>query len=925
MKTTTNNPKLVSLLAAGLLAGGCLGAPPNVGESQEGIASVMGSYEWAVDAPWRMEPPYDKLPITFTIHDVDNQFQTPTTFGHLCGMFVAEEDENGANKAIQYYTPNRFHEVERSARWPADSDYPSFHTLKRLWAGEHVTDADLTLDGSGEFHATLLHDSIYAHAGQDRVFTAVAVVSQTCPTEFDPLAPQMNVHYPTPDEYLGHVGNTYVPYYRSWFFANTLRVHYAAQPLPKFGTGWVYGDIHYHSQGTDNEGESGMSYRAVIQTMKAMGLDFIIASDHASGGIQLTDIEKIFVDKLPDDLPYLPDWDWIKQMILDKIAGYSVPLDRTYNAARDMNLRRWKYFRSWINDPNGVNQQVLSGGGTRMPQIFLGGEVDAIPEISEAERVSGYLEYGDGLRYDWTKICTDVPSEFLTLQNLTTFQVCPTRDSLLTLAAEGGRWKVHDVQGLATITYYARQHFISMPLDPAREDGFVASNTTQYGGAFNRLKTFFEEDYGPQQNKGYVFLAHPVSAASGKTSGRMGPDILPYSDVQLQTAFQSPAFLGLQLWNEDNHLSSAPGTAFPIAGGSVRWQTVNESGQLFSLHHGAAAWDKLNLWGINPSKTSQIGWLDGGPRRSFMAGGSDAHGDMNFRREGAITGWDNAVDTALGKPRNLVFVGDNRTQTVGSAQTLGQTQTIQAFATGNFAVTDGPVVRIAIDTNNNGVIDDGDVLMGGVQTLPINNTSTTVPLIVEWKSTPEFGPVGSIDLYVGSQAGTAEGIVYAPDGHGPMKATATTTLNGPNGTTFKKISDRYWADRTGKLRITPLAKFEGYSGSRKIILDRNDYPLVTTGCHTETQIIQATCDPVTHHCTKPSTISYQVCDVSATTPPVRNFIRAFVRSSVQAPAGALGSSQWISRFGYSNPVWVVPYHRYLPGVITVGNVLTLSP
>jgi hypothetical protein len=54
----------------------------------------MGSYEWGVDAPWRMEPPYDKLPITFSLHDVASQLDGAVAFGHLCGIMVAEMDEN---------------------------------------------------------------------------------------------------------------------------------------------------------------------------------------------------------------------------------------------------------------------------------------------------------------------------------------------------------------------------------------------------------------------------------------------------------------------------------------------------------------------------------------------------------------------------------------------------------------------------------------------------------------------------------------------------------------------------------------------------------------------------------------------------------------------------------------------------------------
>ena len=42
----------------------------NTGEVVVELASVMGGLEWAIDMPWRMEPPYDRLPITVVFHDV---------------------------------------------------------------------------------------------------------------------------------------------------------------------------------------------------------------------------------------------------------------------------------------------------------------------------------------------------------------------------------------------------------------------------------------------------------------------------------------------------------------------------------------------------------------------------------------------------------------------------------------------------------------------------------------------------------------------------------------------------------------------------------------------------------------------------------------------------------------------------------------
>ena len=66
----------------------------------------------------------------------------------------------------------------------------------------------------------------------------------------------------------------------------------------------------------------------------------------------------------------------------------------------------------------------------------------------------------------------------------------------------------------------------------------------------------------------------------------------------------------------------------------------------------------MNLMGLDLDHQARLPWLAAGqPRRVFMAGGSDAHGDLSYRRAGYYLGADNANDTALGKPRNLVFAG----------------------------------------------------------------------------------------------------------------------------------------------------------------------------------------------------------------------------------------------------------------------------
>jgi hypothetical protein len=484
-----------------------------------------------------------------------------------------------------------------------------------------------------------------------------------------------------------------------------------------------------------------------------------------------------------------------------------------------------------------------------------------------------------------------------------------------------------------------------------------------------------------------------VNAASGNGFSRLGPDIVPYSDTQLMTAFRSPYFLGLQLWNEDTRVVTDPEDgAFPMAGwAGGRWGRKDEQGQKSALHHGAAAWDRMLLWGLNPSLTFGLDWLPPGtPRRVFMAGGSDAHGDLNFRQEGAVTGWSAATDTAIGKPRNLLYVpsmdngifdpgiveGLTATQatageTPGTSKTppvtgvratsavapgrlptrlaggelapgapvvaavapkttppasappqgpapwvsarfrwnaeLDQTQVVDAFRSGHFSVTDGPALRIALDTNGNGVVDGADVPMGGTAELSRAGLTT---VLVEWKSTAEFGPVTSIDLYVGSQAGNLHGAVWAPLDHGvrgPTDPSGTLVMDipGPGGRLFRRLQDGYFLPSSGTLRITVPAA-EGMRGVRRIVLSRADYPIVETECHVEESWTPAQCtgEGIHRHCTKPIKHERTVCVATSVTPAERLYVRAFARTASSIPAG--GGALPLERYAYTNPIWLHP-------------------
>ncbi len=932
------------------------------GTVKQRVASVMGGAEFGLDAPWRLEPigvdyvyqtgTYAPIPIVVSLNDASMQTdpETKKPYGTFCGVRIHEAwndgathydplDPNAHDPDVQpwqldtYIKPTdaALREIERSDKWSNSSDIAPNHRLCRHWRGDNCVN-ELDASRSAEWHATV------AYVPQQLLGAG------THAQHFSPIRSGDDVKLTITAEF-AKIGTSCAATGTMQRISEPVTIHLGEGELPRFDNGWVYGDLHYHSQGTDNDGENGYAYRPTLQAMRAMGLDFAFATDHASDSAQVTDLDPLFIDKMPD-VPYTPQF--LEEMAQDLLNNLlkSATVLQSIDAARDMNPSRFAYLRKWLNNPAndlrpGANAEAMRSftGGTRAPRLFLGGEVDVIPEISEAEKQSGMLSYGNKKSYRWGASCYELPPEFLAVGRYTTLDACPTgRNDLLENVSEGGRYMVKDIQGLLQ-RMNARQHVVYLPKDGTRDDAFVSSHSGLYGGAHERLKDILRPEYtNTMTGKGYGFLAHPMSGASGDGFGRLGPDIIPYSDVQLKTAFDSPTILGLQLWNEDTRMSRG---AWQGAAPPAYWD----------LHNGAAAWDKMLQWGLRPSQTGSLSWIPSGmPRRVYMAGGSDAHGDWNYRREGATSGTEYLTDSALGKPRNLVNVGLTRPESVLSADgssvgVFTQEQITSALAAGAFSVTDGPAVRIAIDSNNNGVIDAGDVPMGSVGYLGTG----TVPVIIEWLSTSEFQPVASLDVYVGAASTvTDKTVVYAPANHGARPADGTGVLDPysymSGGTAYRQLKDGYMADRTGLLHIVPTpADYVGsqYHGRRTILIRASDY---TVGTATDNATYGPEVCKGNFYCRKPGFA--ELCEYTCTQPvthsyeyqsaqtPNRMYVRAFARTGT--PPICAGTSatalSWQARgkcserLAYTNPVWMVPRPPLWGGVVgPIGPIMVLQP
>ena len=843
------------------------------------IAGIEGTFEYAIDAPWRMEPSlfpngrlaYGAIPIQISIHDAndvghDRQgISDPhaVALGKVCKVVVRERRPTDAQGELPTGPAtsllfSRLDEVERTmGRWPAPGEPPTVpeHVLCRAWAGEDCTGFD-RVGGSSEWHATFGY-----WPSNVKPATSLSLQVEVHLTK-DPLS-----------------SCEIVPDYNHLRLVNELSVYYAPAPLPRFGSGWLYGDLHYHSQGTDNEGESAYNYRGVIRAMGAMGMDFAFATEHASNSQQVFDVDT----KIGD------------------IFNLEFPPSEGRAGLRDMSFARFGFLHGLLHGAGGADQEagLLTGlagrlGRRRVPQIFLGGEVDLIPELPPGTRYGDVLPWGNGQEWSTENLCVG------TLLLWGPFKIgCETFGIHLLekTGTDPDAVLVDDIQGFTVD--FGRHHVVYLPRRAQDRGAFVHSNTGRYGGASRRFKELRPELEG----HGYFFAAHPFSHF--ERDGFLtdpGPTDIPWSDHLYDQVWRSPAWLGLQFWNEDARLrepvepwtgslpttdpvpsreycvlqgfgSQGPTYVCPTPGGDVGYERHDSpvlgvpyayipvdraqagfgtglfhldvappitgrfaeavDGVEEKLHHGAFTWDRLNHWGLDLRKTRALDWLPSflSPRRLFMAGGSDAHGDLNYRRTGYLVRTETINDDALGKPRNLVEVGALRGRRLPRGENAApmavpsQAQVASALADGRFSITDGPALRIAVDRNANGVIDEGDTGMGDVVTLRAD-AKHQLPLLVEWKSTPEFGRVTRVDLYVGARSSRDDlhtppliekvGRTYAPPGAGvyhssiPGLGVPDPVVDDPP---YDRMGDNYWRDPTGLLRFEPA---DGVRGTKRI-------------------------------------------------------------------------------------------------------------
>lgn len=766
-----------ALLAVTLASSGCLDPEParpattEVGSTSQQLTGLEGTLEYASDVPWRMEPElgpgnsksYGSIPIYTTVLDMDTLYMDVDRsdtegLGVLCTLTVTPYVDGVKRGVARLHTAE---EIELMVGYWDGHRAPTRYLCSRGGGG---CDASmLTPNDTSEWHALHWYNpGALAQPGTDLVLKLEAAFQRhAADTSCDSGDPRIVLE--------------------SWG-----KVHFGEDRLPRFGDTWAYGDLHYHSQGTDNEGESGYSYRGVVRALGALGVDFAFATEHASEGSQIVDMDLQIELDLDGD-----------------ICG-------VHRGLRDMNGHRFDYSLAALlgragfgeganNTPltdaaNGKAPMLYRSRGT-YPQVFLGGEVDVVPEVADLPTGSMQtgnpawnLEYGNNQTLNFAQsgqLCDGWENQSL--------QECdedaPTGDCPAGLGedwfvsnGEDG-WVARDVQGINKTDYFGRQHVLYLPRT-ADTGLFVGSSTSKYGGGTRRLVGSWQHSNEGVADEiarrgGYGFLAHPLSHGGGSK----GPGMLPYTDYLLAKAFDSPAILGLQLWNQDQRLKNDDPYEFgydlqwqsefpePEPGfdagrfalrplcpsgddlvepceAQKRWQWPQTAGAKYvrKIHNGVAVWDRMLRWGLQPERTAHLAWLSPGePRRLFMAGGSDGHGDFSFRRAGYARYTTEVFDSAFAKVRNLVDALDGE-----SGRTPDHASVVAALADGRFSVTDGPAMRIVLDANHNGIIDDSDPPMGSVNFV----FGTDATILVEFLSTEEFGTLPHLDVVVGDRDAT---------------------------------------------------------------------------------------------------------------------------------------------------------------------------
>jgi hypothetical protein len=254
---------------------------------------------------------------------------------------------------------------------------------------------------------------------------------------------------------------------------------------------------------------------------------------------------------------------------------------------------------------------------------------------------------------------------------------------------------------------------------------------------------------------GFAYSAHPLSDLSGEFLGfDFGTNGSVWGMTDITQALTRESFRGLQIFNTRSTVTSLnqnnPWSDFD-GGNAIDNPYPNE------LLGGIALWDDFIATDI----------ASGSPRKLFLAGGSDAHGDFNYSTHMSLD--DFAEDNAIGKVQTVAFVpGAWSPGNLPPVESL-----LAAYRAGQTVATDGPFLEIGIDVDDDGSwYGENDLMIGDDGSLPL---ATNALLHLRWASLVEFGPVNLVRLIAIDAVGPAEILSFSPGAQ--FEGTNSTTLS----------------------------------------------------------------------------------------------------------------------------------------------------
>ncbi len=252
-----------------------------------------------------------------------------------------------------------------------------------------------------------------------------------------------------------------------------------------------------------------------------------------------------------------------------------------------------------------------------------------------------------------------------------------------------------------------KNEFIRGPENPR-------SNTEDTDGILTKLT----EALNQVNNDGFAYAAHPTNDEDPWYTYYFEQIVgigalMKWNDSNYNQAFSYIRFKGLQIWNERNtferNVSSSNVNPFPWTDGS------DKSGEYKAkLDEGIDIWENKLLTNLNPL------------RKLFLSGGSDAHGDFNYRtyKKAGVDLY--ATNSAFAKVRTVAY-----------ANSKSEDAILKAFRKGHTFVTDGPAAIFSIDFDGDG---NFETILGDSVFLPPKYYNEDVTKIrIDWKNTDEFG------------------------------------------------------------------------------------------------------------------------------------------------------------------------------------------